>query len=202
MPSTKKLRVTLQFHHNQPLFFLFKPPLFFKGANDERNRKAMKGGEEENGAAATEDKDSGAYNKEAVDETLKKLEENMNKAKEEIISFTAALREGIKSATKEATERLDGRHKKATGEFANVIDRAKDPNWLRYIIPSMRYAVRDHAVPYRVHDNSKFVFDAVKKGITQGIDCSTLKSFLAALPQQEFESILEEMRSSFYLCKG
>ena len=47
---------------------------------------------------------------------------------------------------------------------------------------------------YRVHDNSAFVLSVVKRCIDEHIDCTSLESFLAALPEPDIAGTVKSMK--------
>lgn len=133
---------------------------------------------------------SGEYEEE-TDEALKKLVESKARSKALIETFSKKAGMLVSKAENDILVGLDERHKKGMEAISGIIDEAKKTRELtRKLKEKALRTLKKHFVSYCIQDNSVFVLATVKKCVGEGIDGSTLKSFLEVLPESEmFETV-------------
>lgn len=156
-----------------------------------------KGRKEKNNSMATANTSitiSGEY-EEKTDETLKKLEESKARSKVLIETFSKKAGMLVSKAENDIFVGLDKRHKKGMEAISGINDEAKKSRELTEELKEKALrTLKKHFVSYCIQDNSDFVLATAKKCVGEGIDGSTLKSFLEALPEPEMFETVKTMK--------
>ena len=132
-----------------------------------------------------------ALTKEVADMILTKLEENKKETEEVITSFGGKMKEEAANAVKNAASNLDSHYKRAIKETKDVLDRIKKAH---KVTGDDKKFLKRNLTLYCVTSNSSFVLRTMKKCIAKHLNCMTLESFLASLPQSEMLGTVSEMK--------
>lgn len=140
------------------------------------------------------------YSREAVDERLKKLEENTNKANETTTALTNKIIEYIEESGNDAIENLSNKHKEAFDTISEFIDKLKETQELTdELRKEGENILRNHSNTYCIKENREFVVRTVKRCIESHRNCITLRAFLESMPQAEMTDFVTELKRGFLI---
>lgn len=144
---------------------------------------------------AIDEHDKLILSKGLIDETLKCLEERRVKSNKEDGVFIKKVGMTVQKTEGELESSFSERFNTAASTISSVIEKLKSmPELTEDFKAEALNVLRCHFVPYCVLDNSEFVFNAIRKCITERIDSSTLKSFLVSLPDAEIPKTAKELK--------
>lgn len=137
-----------------------------------------------------------------VDEILKKLEDNKNAAKEAIAALVETVRKNVEKVTTKTTNKLDSMHEEMSEYLKSVVEEVKKDEFTedskKRAITDLKFIFTTFA--YIVKCNPKLILDILKKCTAKPLDCTTLKSFLASLPQAEVEEVTKVVNEGLLTC--
>lgn len=140
------------------------------------------------------------YSREAVDERLKKLEENKNKAKETTTALTNKIIEYIEESGNDVIENLSNKHKEAFDTVSEFIDKLKETQELTgELRKEGENILKNHSNTYRIKENREFVMRTIKRCIESHTNCTTLRAFLESMPQAEITDFVTELKRGFLI---
>ena len=135
------------------------------------------------------------FTKEVVDEALKKLEERKDKSKEMIVAFGKKAGGLVEKAKDKAIAVLDKRLNQSKKGISRSIEKVGGSQELSgYFKRRALNTLKERLPTYRVRDNSAFVLGVVKRCIDEHIDCTSLESFLASLPEPDIAGTVKSMK--------
>lgn len=165
-------------------------------------KKTIEIQEEKKEGKDEEAKECTAFKKEMVDETLEKLEENKNAAKETITALAETVRKNVEKVTTKTTSKLDSMHEEMSEYLNGVVEEVKaaefTEDFKKRAITDLKFIFTSFA--YIVKCNPKLVLDILKKCTAKPLDCTTLKSFLASIPQAEVEEVTKVVNEGLLTC--
>ena len=135
------------------------------------------------------------FTKEVVDEVLEKLEERKVKSKEMIVAFgekAGGLLEKVKGEVISVFDKQLNVSKKDISRFIEEVGGSQE--FSEDLKKRALNALKEGLPTYRVRDNSAFVFNIMKRCIDEHIDCTSLESFLASLPEPDIAGTVKSMK--------
>ena len=135
------------------------------------------------------------FTKEVVDEALEKLEERKDKSNEMIGAFGKKAGGLVEKAKDKAIAVLDEQLNQSKKGISRSIEKVGGSQELSgYFKRRALNTLKERLPTYRVRDNSAFVLGVVKRCIDEHIDCTSLESFLASLPEPDISGTVKSMK--------
>lgn len=131
---------------------------------------------------------------------MKRLEESKARSKKAINALSNKTSVLVGKVEEDILSDLSKRHKNGMDAVSGIINEVKKARELTEESKEKALrTLRKYFVSYHIRDNSDFVLGIVERCVSGSVDGSTLKSFLAALPEPEMFETVKAMKGCFIM---